>query len=143
MISWQGMITAKVTEMPISAESLAAEVRSQSAGAVVTFSGEVRNHDNGRAVLALNYEIHPSAPAVIEKIAREVGTKYEVENISVAHRYGAIPIGECAFAVAVSAAHRGPALDCCQALVERVKAELPIWKFQSFTDGKSEWVNSA
>ena len=62
------MITAKVTTDPIFAEQLAKEVRSPEAGAVVTFSGEVRNHDKGRTVTVLTYEIHPSAQSV--KIGR-------------------------------------------------------------------------
>ena len=137
------MITAKVTDSVITAEALAALVRDESAGAVVTFSGDVRNHDKGKGVLALNYEIHPSAQSVIEKIAAEVAAKHQIVNLATSHRYGAIPIGESAFVVAVSAAHRGPALKACEELVERVKAELPIWKFQKFADGTTEWVNSA
>ena len=137
------MITAKVTESIITAEAFAAEVKSDAAGAVVTFSGDVRNHDKGKSVTSLNYEIHPSAQKVIERISNEVAAKHEVINVSVAHRYGAIPIGESAFVVAVAAAHRAPALACCEELVERVKAELPIWKYQEFQDGTTEWVNSA
>ena len=137
------MITAKVTTDPIFAEQLAKEVRSPEAGAVVTFSGEVRNHDKGRIVNGLTYEIHPSAQSVIEQITNEIAQKFEIKSVSVAHRYGAIAIGESAFVVAVSAAHREAALHCCEALVEKVKAELPIWKFQEFADGSSEWVNSA
>jgi len=143
MISWREMITAKVTESVITAEALASQVKNDSAGAVVTFSGDVRNHDKGKGVTSLNYEIHPTAQSVIEKITNEVVAKHDVVNVAVAHRYGAIPIGESAFVVAVSAAHRAPAFECCEELVERVKAELPIWKFQEFTDGTTEWVNSA
>ena len=137
------MITALVTEEIISAEALAAQVKSAEAGAVVTFSGDVRNHDKGKGVTSLNYEIHPSAQAVIEKITQEVAAKHEIVNVSVAHRFGPIPIGQSAFVVAVAAAHRAPALAACEELVERVKAELPIWKYQEFTDGTTEWVNSA
>ena len=61
------MITALVTDQLISAESLAASVKSEKAGAVVTFSGDVRNHDKGKSVTSLNYEVHPSAQSVIEK----------------------------------------------------------------------------
>ena len=143
MISWREMITAKVTESVITAEALASQVKNDSAGAVVTFSGDVRNHDKGKGVTSLNYEIHPTAQSVIENITNEVVAKHDVVNVAVAHRYGAIPIGESAFVVAVSAAHRAPAFECCEELVERVKAELPIWKFQEFTDGTTEWVNSA
>ena len=137
------MITALVTNSAISAEALATQVKSDAAGAVVTFSGDVRNHDQSRAVASLNYEVHPSAQAVIEKITNEVTAKHKVINVAVAHRYGAIPIGESAFVVAVAAAHRGAAFAACNELVERVKAELPIWKFQEFSDGTTEWVNSA
>jgi molybdopterin synthase catalytic subunit len=137
------MITALVTENIITAESLALQVKSNEAGAVVTFSGDVRNHDKGKSVSSLSYEIHPSAQTVIEKITNEVAAKYEVVNVSVAHRYGSIAIGESAFVVAVASAHRGPAFAACEELVERVKAELPIWKYQEFTDGSTEWVNSA
>ena len=137
------MITAQVTDSVITAEALTSIVKDESAGAVVTFSGDVRNHDKGKGVTSLNYEIHPTAQSVIEKITNEVVAKHDVVNVAVAHRYGAIPIGESAFVVAVSAAHRAPAFECCEELVERVKAELPIWKFQEFTDGTTEWVNSA
>ena len=110
---------------------------------MVTFSGDVRNHDKNKDVASLSYEIHPSAQSVIERIANEVAAKHELKDVAVVHRYGKIPIGQSAFVVAVAAAHRGPALAACEELVERVKAELPIWKFQEFTDGTSEWVNSA
>lgn len=101
---------------------------------VVVFAG---------AVTKLTYEVHPSAEKVLREITTEVTAQFDVTNVSVAHRYGEIPIGQTAFAVAVSAAHRGAAFDCCRELVERVKSELPIWKFQEFEDGTSEWVNSA
>ena len=137
------MITAKVTEERITAEVLSASVKSDVAGAVVTFSGDVRNHDKGKSVTSLNYEVHPSAQSILAKIVNEVVTKHDVVNVAVAHRYGAIPIGESAFVVAVASSHRGPAFACCNELVERVKAELPIWKYQEFADGTTEWVNSA
>ena len=137
------MITARVTEERITAEELSASVKSDVAGAVVTFSGDVRNHDKGKSVTTLNYEVHPSAQSVIEKIVNEVVAKHDVVNVAIAHRYGAIAIGESAFVVSVASAHRGPAFACCNELVERVKAELPIWKYQEFADGTTEWVNSA
>ena len=137
------MITAQVTDSVITAEALATKVKGDSSGAVVTFSGDVRNHDKNKDVASLSYEIHPSAQSVIERIANEVAEKHELKDVAVAHRYGNIPIGQSAFVVAVAAAHRGPAFAACEELVERVKAELPIWKFQEFTDGTTEWVNSA
>ena len=112
-------------------------------GFKVGIGGGVRNHDKNKDVASLSYEIHPSAQSVIERIANEVAAKHELKDVAVVHRYGKIPVGQSAFVVAVAAAHRGPALAACEELVERVKAELPIWKFQEFTDGTTEWVNSA
>lgn len=132
-----------VTDQEISAAHLASLVRSDKSGAVVSFSGDVRNHDGGKDVLTLTYEIHPSAKEVLQKIVSEVSARYEVNDVAVAHRYGDIAIGECAFAVAVSADHREAAFDACNALVNTVKEKLPIWKHQVFADGSDQWVNFA
>jgi molybdopterin synthase catalytic subunit len=132
-----------VTDQEISAAHLASLVRSDKSGAVVSFSGDVRNHDGGKDVLTLTYEIHPSAQEVLQKIVSEVSAHYAVNDVAVAHRYGDIAIGECAFAVAVSANHREAAFDACSALVNAVKEKLPIWKHQVFVDGSDQWVNFA
>lgn len=132
-----------VTDQEISAAHLASLVRSDKSGAVVSFSGDVRNHHGGKDVSTLTYEIHPSAQEVLEKIVSEVSARYEVNEVAVAHRYGDIAIGECAFAVAVSADHREAAFDACNALVNTVKEKLPIWKHQVFADGSDQWVNFA
>ena len=132
-----------VTDQEISAAHLASLVRSDKSGAVVSFSGDVRNHDGGKDVSTLTYEIHPSAQEVLQKIVSEVSAHYAVNDVAVAHRYGDIAIGECAFAVAVSANHREAAFDACSALVNAVKEKLPIWKHQVFVDGSDQWVNFA
>ena len=137
------MITAQVTDQVIDLAALHSSVRSDAAGAVVIFSGDVRNHDGGKVVTSLTYEIHPSAGEVIKEITTRIAAKHEIQGVAVVHRYGAIPIGESAFTVVVSAKHRGPAFAACMELVDTVKAELPIWKYQVFTDGTDEWVNSA
>ncbi|NCZ57728.1 MAG: molybdenum cofactor biosynthesis protein MoaE [Actinobacteria bacterium] len=132
-----------VTDQVISAAHLATLVQDNKSGAVVTFSGEVRNHDGGKDVATLTYEIHPSAQEVLASIVSEVSARFAVNDIAVAHRYGDIAIGECAFAVAVSADHREAAFNACSALVNTVKEKLPIWKHQVFTDGSDQWVNFA
>ena len=137
------MITAQVTDQVIDLHTLHASVQSDAAGAVVIFSGDVRNHDGGKEVTSLTYEIHPSAGEVIKEITERIAAKHEIIDVAVVHRYGAIPIGESAFTVVVSSKHRGPAFAACQELVDVVKEELPIWKYQVFADGTDEWVNSA
>jgi molybdopterin synthase catalytic subunit len=137
------MITALVSASPISASTYGALVASDAFGAVVTCSGDVRNVDQDKEVISLTYEIHPSAQEVLLTIVTQVADKYDLGNVAVVHRYGAIEIGESAFVVAVSAVHRGPAFLACSELADQVKARLPIWKYQVFADGSDQWVNCA
>ena len=137
------LVYAVVTDAPVHIQELSKLVSNPHSGAVVTFCGDVRDHDGGKEVASLLYEIHPSAPEQIKVITQSVIGRFEIEKVAVAHRFGQIPIGETAFAVAVSAAHRQAAFDACAAIVDEVKAKLPIWKHQKFTDGSDEWVNCA
>ncbi|ASY20212.1 molybdopterin synthase catalytic subunit [Candidatus Planktophila vernalis] len=137
------LVYAVVTDAPVHIQELSKLVANPHSGAVVTFCGDVRDHDGGKEVASLLYEIHPSAPEQIKLITQSVIGRFEIEKVAVAHRYGDIAIGETAFAVAVSAAHRQAAFDACAAIVDEVKAKLPIWKHQKFTDGSDEWVNCA
>ena len=137
------LVYAVVTDAPVHIQELSKLVANPHSGAVVTFCGDVRDHDGGKEVASLLYEIHPSAPEQIKVITQSVIGRFEIEKVAVAHRFGQIPIGETAFAVAVSAAHRQAAFDACAAIVDEVKAKLPIWKHQKFTDGSDEWVNCA
>ena len=137
------LVYAIVTDAPVHIQELSKLVANPESGAVVTFCGDVRDHDGGKEVASLLYEIHPSAPEQIKLITQSVIGRFEIEKVAVAHRYGDIAIGETAFAVAVSAAHRQAAFDACSAIVDEVKAKLPIWKHQKFTDGSDEWVNCA
>ncbi len=134
---------AVVTDAPIIIEHLSKLVANPQSGAIVTFCGDVRNHDGGKEVASLLYEIHPTAAEQIKLITTAVIAEFEIEKAAVAHRYGYIAIGETAFAVAVAAAHRHAAFDACSAIVNAVKEQLPIWKYQKFTDGSDEWVNCA
>ena len=137
------LVYAVVTDAPVHIQELSKLVANPHSGAVVTFCGDVRDHDGGKEVASLLYEIHPSAPEQIKLITQSIMGRFEVEKVAVAHRYGDIAIGETAFAVAVSAAHRQAAFDACSAIVNAVKDQLPIWKHQKFTDGSDEWVNCA
>ncbi|MDP3967751.1 MAG: molybdenum cofactor biosynthesis protein MoaE [Nocardioides sp.] len=114
------------------------------AGAVVLFSGVVRNHDAGRAVHRLEYEGHPTADQVLEEVVCEVlGRHPEVRAAAAHHRVGPLAIGDTAMVVVTCAAHRQAAFAATADVVEEVKARLPVWKRQVFTDGTEEWVNSA
>ncbi len=134
---------ADIADSPIDVTDLAHIVDSPHAGATVTFSGDVRDHDQGRSVAHLEYEGHPSARDVLIDIAREVAKRHPVIALGVIHRVGSLAIGDAALVAAVSASHRGAAFAACADLVDTTKARLPIWKHQIFTDGTDEWVNCA
>lgn len=135
------MITlAAVTGAPLDAAAHLAAVTDATAGASTLFVGTVRDHDPdaaGRVVL-LEYSAHPDAERILADIARELDQ--EGVRIAVSHRTGALSVGEAAIVCAVSSAHRADAFEVCRALVERVKAELPVWKKQVEADGTAAWV---
>jgi molybdenum cofactor synthesis domain-containing protein len=136
------VVLAEISETPVSATEHASLVSHRAAGAVVTFEGVVRDHDHGRGVTELEYSGHPSAKDVIADVAAEVAARHpEVRALAVSHRLGHLAIGDVALACAVSAAHRREAFLVCAELVDEVKAKLPVWKRQVFTDGTDEWVN--
>ena len=133
--------TALVTAEPLELAAHERAVEHRSAGAVVSFAGVVRDHDGGRGVVDLEYEAHPSAGAVLAEIAAEIAADESVYALAVSHRVGRLEIGDVALAAAVSTAHRAEAFALCARLVDEVKARLPVWKRQVFTDGDEEWVN--
>ena len=132
---------AVVTEELLSVDEHAALVNHESAGAVVTFAGVVRDHDGGRTVRELEYVGHPSAESVVIEVARELAKRPGIRAIAVSHRLGLLSIGDVALAAAVSGDHRAAAFAVCADLVDEVKRRLPVWKRQVFGDGEEEWVN--
>lgn len=134
------MIVA-VTDGPLDVAAHERAVAQAGAGAVVSFAGVVRDHDHGRSVARLEYEAHPSAGAVLSEVAAAISADPEVLAVAVSHRIGALEIGDVALAAAVATAHRAEAFAACARLVDEVKAKLPVWKHQVFTDGTDEWVN--
>lgn len=137
------VVQALVTKEVINPNDYQKLVSGNDSGAVVLFSGDVRDHHNGKQVKSLTYEAHPSAQSVLLKVANEVCAKHDVNQVALAHRHGEIPIGQCAFVVAVAASHREAAFAACGELVDEAKRQIPIWKHQIFVDGTDEWVNFA
>jgi len=136
--------TVRIAEVHDASLDLAAHERAVAdprAGAVVSFQGVVRDHDDGKGVTLLEYEGHPNAAAVLRQVAHEIAADPEVYAVAVSHRVGVLQIGDVALVAAVSTAHRAAAFAACARLVDEAKARLPIWKRQVFADGTEEWVN--
>lgn len=134
---------AAVVDEPLDAAAHSALVEGPGLGAVVTFCGVVRNHDQDRQVVRLDYEAHPTAETVLRTLIEQCLADHTAEAVAVSHRFGSLVVGDPAFVVAVSSSHRREAFECAEAIVEVVKTELPMWKNQTFADGTSEWVASA
>lgn len=128
---------------PLSVEDIQAAAADPAAGAVVVFAGSVRDHHHGRGVTALSYSAHPTAEAELSRVAEKIAASHQIVSLAVAHRTGDLQIGDFAVVAAVGAAHRQVAFDACHALIDELKATVPIWKHQLFADGTSEWVNGA
>lgn len=138
------VLRADLSAAPIDVAEHEALVDHRSAGAVVSFSGVVRDHDGGRTVTRLEYSAHPSAAQTLADVAAEVAAGADgVRAIAVSHRIGVLQIGDAALVAAVSADHRAAAFQTCALLVDTVKERLPVWKHQFFADGTEEWVGSA
>jgi len=134
---------AELREEPLSVDEVYAAVVDRAAGGIAVFAGAVRDHDHGRSVTGLSYSAHPSAADQLREVAEKVAARFDVHAIAAVHRVGDLAIGDLAVVVAVSSAHRGTAFDACRALIDELKATVPIWKHQRFATGDSEWVNSA
>jgi molybdopterin synthase catalytic subunit len=132
-------ILASVSSDPLDPSTVDEFVWRADAGAVVSFQGIVRDHDGGRSVVSLDYRAHPDAESFLlaccEEVARSTGLR-----VAAQHRVGSLTIGDLALIAAVAAPHRAEAFAACAELVEIIKARVPIWKRQHFTDGASEWV---
>ncbi len=129
-------------EVALDPAEVLAVVDDPAAGGVNLFVGAVRDHDHGEPVDYLDYTAHPTALQRLEEVATGVAEEFEVIALAAVHRTGRLEIGDIAVVVAVSAAHRGQAYDASRALIDRLKASLPVWKHQVFGDGREEWVNS-
>lgn len=133
---------ARLSGEPITLDECEQAVDSPAHGAVVTFAGVVRDHDEGRGVVRLTYEAHPDAGGAVRASARRIAQRWPDVRIAAVHRVGTLVVGDLALACAVASAHRAAAFEACAALVDDIKATVPIWKEQAFRDGTSEWVAS-
>ena len=129
-----------ITDDPLDPEPLTEFVTTDVDGAVVTFLGVTRNHNEGRRVLYLEYEAYrPMADQVIAEIIAEMKSKFEIGRVAVAHRTGRVDIGETSMVVAVGAAHRRPAFEAALHFIDRLKQIVPIWKKEYF-EGGEVWI---
>jgi len=129
-----------ITEQPLEPNILTDAVRGDTDGAVITFEGVTRNHNDGRGVEYLEYEAYrPMADEKLQELIDEIKDRWEIDKVAVAHRIGRVDIGELSLVIAVSAAHRRPAFEATLHFVDRLKEVVPIWKKEYF-EGGEVWI---
>ena len=131
-----------VRESELSLDEVRAAVADPAAGGIALFAGAVRDSDHDRGVTGLSYSAHPSAADELRRVAEEIAGKFPVIGVAAVHRVGDLAIGDLAVVLAVSCPHRAEAFDACRELIDMLKASVPIWKHQRFTDGTAEWVGT-
>jgi len=135
-----GGIMVKVGTDPIVMLRLRDHVASARAGAIVAFEGVVRNHHQGTPVAGLEYEAYlPMAERQLRVIAATARERFDVERIAMVHRFGSLLVGDISVGIAVSAAHRRPAIAAMEYLIDTLKQRAPIWKKETGPDG-SFWI---
>jgi molybdopterin synthase catalytic subunit len=134
----------KIIQNRIEASNLPKDFLSPRAGALVTFEGIVRNHNEGKQVLHLEYECFETmAVKEGEKVLREAKEKFEILETRCVHRVGSLAIGEIAVWIGVTAEHRHPAFQACEYIMDQVKARVPIWKKEIYADGNKTWIGTS
>ena len=136
------VVHAALTPGPLDVAALQARVAEPGAGATSVFVGVVRDTHEGRAVLRIDYEAYEAMAAeVLRAVALEVAGRFPGTRIAVEHRLGTLAVGEASVAIAVSHAHRHPAIEACTAVIDTLKQRVPIWKREHFADGTVAWVD--
>ena len=132
----------RVTDKTIDLQELVNFVSDPEAGAIVTFIGTTRNNNEGRKVIALDYEAYPQmAEKELARIGEDAKTKWPICRMAIVHRLGPVQITEASVIIAVSAGHRDAAFAACRFAIEEIKKTVPIWKKEVY-EGGEVWIGT-
>jgi molybdopterin synthase catalytic subunit len=132
----------RVTDKPIDLQELVDRVTDPEAGAIATFIGTTRNNNQGRRVIALDYEAYPEmAEKELARLGEEAKKKWQICRMAIVHRIGPVQISEPSVIIAVSAAHREAAFAACRFAIEEIKKTVPIWKKEVYEGGEI-WIGT-
>jgi molybdopterin synthase catalytic subunit len=132
----------RVTDKPINLQELVDCVTDPEAGAIATFIGTTRNNNEGRKVIALDYEAYPEmAEKELTRLGEEARRKWQICRMAIVHRVGPVQITEPSVMIAVSAAHREAAFAACRFAIEEIKKTVPIWKKEVYEGGEI-WIGT-
>lgn len=130
----------RVRSEPFPPEEALREVEGPDCGAVVSFVGVVRDRNQGKAVVALEYEVFAAmALKVFAGIEAEARARWPGARLAIHHREGRLAPGQVSVVIAAAAPHRADAFEACRHAIEALKKDAPIWKRETYPDGSS-WV---
>jgi len=132
----------RVTDKIINLAELVEFVTDPGAGAIATFVGTTRNNNEGRKVIALDYDGYPEmAEKELRRIGADAKTKWPICRMAIVHRLGPVQITEASVIIAVSAGHRDAAFAACRFAIEEIKKTVPIWKKEVY-EGGEVWIGT-
>jgi molybdopterin synthase catalytic subunit len=132
----------RITRQPIDLQELVRFVTDSEAGAIATFIGTTRNNNEGRKVIALDYEAYPEmAEKELARIGQQASQRWQICRMAIIHRLGPVQITEASVIIAVSSAHRDAAFAACRFAIEEIKKTVPIWKKEVF-EGGEVWIGT-
>lgn len=110
-------------------------------GAITVFLGRVRDHNRGRPVTRLHYEVYDEmAERELTAILAETAERWRLSHLEAVHRTGTLELGELSVAIVAAAPHRAAAYEASRHVIEEIKRRVPIWKREEYADGTVEWV---
>lgn len=134
-------MTHHVQSEPLSMDALIAETDSPEAGALIVFSGTVREHNEGKAVATIEYSAYePVAERRLREIEQDTQQRFDVTCCRIQHRIGPMAIGDSSVMIVVRAPHRADAYEASRYAIDTVKQSVPIWKYETYTDGTHDYV---
>lgn len=136
----EAAVLVDLRDAPLSVDEVIAALRDPACGGLTLFVGIVRDHDGGHEVRSLDYSAHPTAAARLGQVCGAVAARHPGVRLAAVHRVGDLVVGDLAVVVGAASAHRAAAFAAARDLIDTLKAEVPIWKHQVFTDGATEWV---
>ena len=132
----------RVTNGPIDLQELVRFVTDAEAGAIATFIGTTRNNNDGRTVIALDYDGYGEmAEKELARIGEEAKKRWQICRMAIVHRLGPVQLTEASVVIAVSSGHREAAFAACRFAIEEIKRTVPIWKKEVFEGGEI-WIGT-
>lgn len=132
----------ELTRQPIDSTQLVRQAQSAQTGAVLLFLGVTRQHTHGRETTKLQYDAYEEmAIQELTALKSEACARWDLIECHIVHRLGEVPLGEASVAIVTASAHRKPAFEAGEWLIDTLKQRVPIWKQEHWADGTTDWVH--